>query len=64
MKKDNSTLTDKVAKLEQAAADHERRITALETRPGPKPKQQAPASSLDEALNDFDEFLSNFHGFD
>lgn len=64
MQKDKSTLTDKAAKLEQTAADHERRITTLETQLGPKPKQQASGSSLDEALNDFNEFLNNFPGFD
>lgn len=64
MEKDKSTLTDRVAKLEQTAADHERRVAALEAQPDQKPKQQAAASSLDEALNDFNEFLNNFHGFD
>lgn len=65
MEKDKSALTDRVAKLEQTAADHERRITNLETKLGPKPpKKQASASSLDEGLNDFNEFLENFPDFD
>lgn len=64
MEKSKQTLTDRVAKLEQTAADHARRITALEAQPDQKPKQQAAASSLDEALNDFNEFLNNFHGLD
>lgn len=64
MEKSKQTLTDRVAKLEQTAADHERRVAALEGQLGLKPKQQAPGSSLDEALSEFDEFVNNFPGFD
>lgn len=64
MEKDNTTLTDRVARLEQTAADHERRVAALEVQRGAKPKQQASASSLDQGLNDFNNFLENFHGLD
>lgn len=64
MEKSKQTLTDRVAKLEQTAADHERRITNLETRLDPKPKQQVPGSSLDEALSEFEKFVNNFPGFD
>lgn len=58
MTKDKQTLNNRVTKLEQATAEHERRITALEARLTPKPKERASDATLDEILDEFMDGLS------
>lgn len=53
MEKDKNALTARVAQLEQTAADHERRIAALERRSKPNVKKPTPATSLDAAMDEF-----------
>lgn len=61
MEKNKQTLNSRVTDLEKEAADHERRITALEARLNPKPTERASGTSLDELL---DEFLNGLDEFD
>lgn len=52
MPKDTAALETRVEKLEQTAADHEQRLTALETRLDPKVRDKLMAAELDLLLSE------------
>lgn len=61
MEKNKQTLNSRVADLEKEAADHERRITALEARLNLKPTERVSGTTVDEVL---DEFLAGLSELD
>lgn len=52
MPKDKGTLETRVERLEQTAAAHEQRLTALETRLDPKVRDKLMAAELDLLLGE------------
>lgn len=52
MPKDGQTLDDRVKKLEQTTAKHEKRIAALEKLLDPKVREQRMTADLQLLLND------------